>query len=105
PGGAPASAPADDDDDLFAALSENMLDMLYCHYDFARPETTSEVYAQFLMLKTLFADRYAALSELFGPAFARAPFETHVDSVSVRGCEVFVGGLRGALLSTALQTD
>ncbi|QPI70167.1 helicase-primase helicase subunit [Equid herpesvirus 6] len=94
-----------DDDVVFAALREGTIDLLYCNYEFVRPETTPEVYSQFLMLKTMFAGRYAVFAELFGAEFAAAPFDAYVDNISARGCEIFVGSMRGGLTSVALQTD
>ncbi|AIL02974.1 helicase-primase helicase subunit [Equid alphaherpesvirus 3] len=94
-----------EDDVVFAALSEGTIDLLYCNYEFVRPETTPEVYSQFLMLKTMFVGRYAIFSELFGAEFAAAPFDAYVDNINSRGCEIFVGSMRGGISSIALQTD
>nr|WBY51156.1 helicase-primase helicase subunit [Monodontid alphaherpesvirus 2] len=96
---------ARDDDLVFAALHEGAVDLLYCDYDLARPESTPEVHAQFLMLKDLFARRYDVCRRLFGERFTSSGFSAYVDSVTFKGCEVFVGGLRGGLLAMAMQTD
>ncbi|ACT88353.1 helicase-primase helicase subunit [Felid alphaherpesvirus 1] len=95
----------DDDDLIFAALNEGEIDLLYCNYEFVRPESAPEVYSQFLMLKNMFLGRYAIFRELFGPCIDSAQFNTYVDNLSFKGCEVFTGSVRGGLLSTALQTD
>ncbi|ABU49255.1 UL5 [anatid alphaherpesvirus 1] len=94
-----------DDDVVFGALCDDMIDMLYCNYDFRRPETTAEVYAQFAILKTLFMGRYAILKELFGQQFCKSNFCTYVNNVNFRGCEMFTSSLRGGMMSMALQTD
>uniref|UniRef100_A0AAU0K6P8 Helicase n=1 Tax=Anatid alphaherpesvirus 2 TaxID=3080522 RepID=A0AAU0K6P8_9ALPH len=94
-----------EDDAVFAALNDRMVDMLYCNYDFSRAETPTEIHAQFSTLKSIFMGRYSALSELFGTKFTKAKFDTYVDSVSFRGCEMFTSSLRGGLSSLAFQTD
>ncbi|AVT50775.1 helicase-primase helicase subunit [Cervid alphaherpesvirus 2] len=105
----PPAAAADgedaDDDLIFAALDEGALDLLYCNYEFQRPTSAHEIYAQFLLLKNLFAARFDACRALFGAAFTGAPFEAYVDNLSFKGCEVFTGSLRGGMISMALQTD
>lgn len=63
----------DDNDVVFAALNEGAIDMLYCNYEFVRPETTQEVYSQFLMLKTMFVGRYSIFMDLFGGDFESSP--------------------------------
>nr|WHI94634.1 helicase-primase helicase subunit [Equid alphaherpesvirus 1]WHI94715.1 helicase-primase helicase subunit [Equid alphaherpesvirus 1] len=95
----------DDNDVVFAALNEGAIDMLYCNYEFVRPETTQEVYSQFLMLKTMFVGRYSIFMDLFGGDFESSPFDTFVDNISYKGCEIFVGSMRGGVSSIALQTD
>ncbi|CAA06129.1 component of DNA helicase/primase complex [Bovine herpesvirus type 1.1 (strain Cooper)] len=103
--GSEAGAGDNDDDLVFAALDEGTLDLLYCNYEFQRPTSAHEIYAQFLLLKNLFAARFDVCRTLFGAAFADAPFEAYVDNLSFKGCEVFTGSLRGGLVSMALQTD
>ncbi|ARD71326.1 helicase-primase helicase subunit [Columbid alphaherpesvirus 1] len=98
-------ASAFEDDAVFAALDYRMIDVLYCNYDFSRPETSSEIHAQFSMLKSLFMGRYAIMIDLFGPKFSRERFDTYVQNVSFKGCEMFASSLQGGLLSLALQTD
>ncbi|SCO83600.1 helicase-primase helicase subunit [Spheniscid alphaherpesvirus 1] len=94
-----------EDDAIFSALNENMIDLLYCNYNFERPETATQIHAQFAILKSVFCSRYALFSELFGETFRKATFNTYVDNVSFRGCEMFTGNINGGLLSLALQTD
>ncbi|AHM96126.1 helicase-primase helicase subunit [Papiine alphaherpesvirus 2] len=103
--GGDAEFPEDDLDVVFAGLSEQELDLFYCHYAPEQPDTTAAVHAQFGLLKRAFLGRYLILRELFGEAFEEAPFSTYVDNVTFRGCEVMIGSMRGGLLSVALQTD
>ncbi|QBM10896.1 DNA replication helicase [Caprine alphaherpesvirus 1] len=105
PGPAAGGDDAAGEDLIFAALSEGSLDLLYCNYEFQRPASAHETYAQYLMLKNLFIARVEICQALFGAAFAGAAFEAYVDNLSFKGCEVFTGSLRGGLVSMALQTD
>nr|UNP64278.1 helicase-primase helicase subunit-like protein [Phocid alphaherpesvirus 1] len=94
-----------DDDLIFSALDEGTVDLLYCNYEFMKPESAPEVYAQFLMLKNMFLGRYSIFLELFGDDIKLASFDTYVDSMRFKGCEVFIGSMKNSLLSMALQTD
>ncbi|AQX83368.1 helicase-primase helicase subunit [Canid alphaherpesvirus 1] len=94
-----------EDDFIFSALDEGTVDLLYCNYEFLKPESAPEVYAQFLMLKNMFLGRYSIFIELFGNDIKSALFDTYVDGIRFKGCEVFIGSLKNSLLSIALQTD
>ncbi|AAF66741.1 UL5 [Gallid alphaherpesvirus 2] len=93
------------DDVIFSALDDQMIDLLYCNYEFGHAETSSEIYTQFSMLKTMFMGRYSIMVELFGRNFSTSRFDSYVDNVSSRGCEIFFFNMRGGMLSLALQTD
>ncbi|AEI00207.1 UL5-like protein [Gallid alphaherpesvirus 3] len=95
----------DTDDALFMDFDDQMIDMLYCNYEFGRAETSAEIYTQFSMLKSMFMGRYSILTELFGQKFAASRFDSYVDNVSFKGCEIFINSMRGGMLSLALQTD
>ncbi|AAG45742.1 UL5 DNA helicase-primase associated protein [Meleagrid alphaherpesvirus 1] len=93
------------DDVIFSALDGQMIDLLYCNYEFARLESSSEIYAQFSMLKNIFTGRYAIMTDLFGDKFSKHRFDSYVDNVSTKGCQIFINNMRGGMSSLALQTD
>nr|UWM40803.1 primase [Human alphaherpesvirus 3] len=100
-----ASIPEDPDDVIFTALNDEVIDLVYCQYEFSYPKSSNEVHAQFLLMKAIYDGRYAILAELFESSFTTAPFSAYVDNVNFNGSELLIGNVRGGLLSLALQTD